>query len=330
MSGVRRRLLLAILNGVELVHTPRVFIDAGDGDDAVTVAHGAADYDVYVLGGDGADALTGAGHLAGGPGNDVLRSTSRPSEPCYKGGCGPSPTVLAGGTGDDVLRGRPGNNVFIGDGDSQTSADPGGGNDVMDGGPGGDTVMYAGRTAPVRVDLTGALQSGSAGEGDRLTGIESASGGQGADVLLGDDGPNNLRGGPGDDTLDGRGGNDGLDGGLGSDTLFGRAGNDALVGDQVGDALYGGPGDDTLWNPVGASLLFARVVHCGGGRDVVFAPQGQLLSGCERVRLGEMWVQPPRRLRDGRLRSVLECRSGLRCEVVVKCGGDRRSLHGAA
>jgi len=29
-------------------------------------------------------------------------------------------------------------------------------------------------------------------------------------------------------------------------------------------------------------------------------------------------VTPPRRWRDGRLRSVLECRLGLRCEAVIK------------
>ena len=284
----------------------------------MTIVRSFNDFNVYALGGPGADALTGGGTLAGGPGDDVLTSTSPVPEICDKYCSATSADVLAGGTGNDVLRGGLGNEVLIGDGDSQTSPDPGGGNDVIDGGAGSDTVVYAGRSAPVRVDLAGTLPGGSAGEADRLTAIESVTGGQGPDVLLGDGGPNGLNGGAGDDTIDGRGGNDRLGGGAGSDTVLGGAGNDELADDGPGDALYGGPGDDTLWNPVGASLLVARVAHCGGGRDTVFMPRGQLLSGCELIRLGDLWVTPPRRLRDGRLRSVLECRAGLRCEVVVK------------
>ncbi len=305
-----------VLNGVAFRLPPRVLIDAGDGDDTVTTG-GYGYEDALVFGGDGADVLTGGGHLAGGPGDDVITSTSVAGAPCDKA-CGTPSDVLAGGSGNDVLRGGLGNEVLIGDGDSSTSADPGGGDDVIDGGPGVDTVVYTGRAAPVRVDLGGTLLSGSPGEGDRLTAIESVTGGQGPDVLSGDDRANRLSGGPGDDTLDGRGDADQLDGGLGSDTLLGRDGDDELIGEQAGDALYGGPGDDTLSKPIGASLLLARVVHCGSGRDETFMPQGQLLSGCELVRLGDLWVNPPRRLRDGRLRTGLRCRAGLRCEVVVK------------
>ena len=307
-----------VLNGVELQLMPAVLLAAGDRDDSVTIARTSNDYNVYALGGDGADTLTGGGNLAGGPGNDVLTSTSPTPEVCDKYCSASSADVLAGGPGNDVLRGGLGNEVLIGDGDSQSSPDPGGGADVMDGGPGHDTVAYSGRAAAVRVDLAGAQPSGAVGEGDRLAGIESVSGGNGPDVLLGDAGPNRLGGGAGDDTLDGRGGNDQLMDGPGADVLLGREGDDELIGEHVGDALYGGPGDDTLWNPNGPSLMIARVVHCGSGRDLVFTPQGQLLSGCEQIRLNDMLVLPPRRLANGRLRTVLECRAGLRCEVVVK------------
>jgi Ca2+-binding RTX toxin-like protein len=306
-----------VLNGVELQSTPAVAIDAGDGDDTVTVVRGYSNDNIYTLGGDGADVVTGAGHLAGGAGNDVVTSTSPTPEYCDRS-CDTPTDVVAGGAGDDVLRGGLGDELLIGDSDSQRSPDLGGGNDVIDGGGGGDVVSYAARHEPVQVDLSGVLLSGSAGERDRLTGVESVTGGPGADVLLGSDAANGLNGGPGDDMLDGRGGNDRLSGDGGADMLFGRAGDDELVGEQQGDVLYGGPGNDRLWNPIGASLLFARVVHCGSGRDVVATPQGQPLAGCEEVRLGDLFVQAPRRLRNGRLRVALSCNAGMRCEVVVK------------
>lgn len=220
--------------------------------------------------------------------------------------------------GDDVLRGGQGSDTFIGDGDSPTSADPGGGSDLMDGGAGADGVSYAGRTTPVRVDLDVGLAPGPLGEIDRLNGIESVDGGRGADELVGDNAPNGIDGGRGDDAIDGRGGNDQLRDGLGSDTLLGGTGSDDLAGGQAGDALYGGAGDDTLSNLAGTSPLSARVVNCGSGRDTVLTPQGQLIAGCELIRLADLHAQPLRRLRDGRLRTRLECRDGLRCEVVIK------------
>jgi Ca2+-binding RTX toxin-like protein len=308
-----------LLNGVELQASPAVAIDAGDGDDSVKAVISYSDYDVSLFGGAGADLLTGGGLLRGGPGDDVLVSTSpEPDLVCDKACSNPPPTVLAGGLGNDVLRGGVGSDVLIGDGESESSADPGGGNDVLDGGPGADIAVYGGRDAPVRVDLTGALPSGSAGENDRLAGIESVRGGRGPDVLLGGDQGDQLDGGAGDDTLDGRGGDDDLIDGPGSDTLLGGAGNDQLSGGQVGDRLYGGPGNDTMFPPLGSSLRVAGVVHCGSGRDLVPMPQSQPLVGCEQVRLDYLLVLTPRRLRDGRLRSVLECLGGSRCEVVIK------------
>jgi Ca2+-binding RTX toxin-like protein len=299
-------------NGFEQQSTPAVVLDAGDADDVVRTGRGYSTSSVYALGGAGADVVTGGGNLDGGPGDDVVTSTSETGEVCEKG-CGTPTDIVAGGPGNDRLRGGAGNDLLIGDGDSATSPDPGGGNDDIDGGPGSDAVNYQQRRAPLRIDLAGG-PSGAAGELDRVAGIESVTGGSGPDVLLGDDGPNVLDGGAGDDTLDGRGGNDLLDGRDGADILLGRAGNDELAGGQGNDVLYGGPGDDVLSSPIGAP----SPLHCGSGHDDVNAPQGQLLSGCERVRLGDLWVQGPRRLRNGRLRTVLECRAGMRCEFVVK------------
>ncbi|NML92614.1 M10 family metallopeptidase [Novosphingobium olei] len=69
--------------------------------------------------------------------------------------------------------------------------------------------------------------------------IENATGGSGADTLIGNDSANTLVGGAGADTLTGNGGNDRLEGGAGNDTLDGGAGDDVLVGgDGVDTATY--------------------------------------------------------------------------------------------
>ncbi|BEV01528.1 M10 family metallopeptidase [Novosphingobium olei] len=69
--------------------------------------------------------------------------------------------------------------------------------------------------------------------------IENATGGSGADTLIGNDSANTLVGGAGADTLTGNGGNDRLEGGAGNDTLDGGAGDDVLIGgDGVDTATY--------------------------------------------------------------------------------------------
>jgi hypothetical protein len=290
---------------------PDVAIDAGDRDDSVTipsvppsdVALGPPQphrslrvgvrTDSEVHGGDGDDSLTGWGRLAGGPGADTLTG-------------GPAGDVLLGGTGDDVLRAGAGADQLIGDGDGEfkASPDPGGGDDTIDGGDGQDLVLYIGRRAGVRVDLA----AGTAGRGDerdRLSSIEDVIGGLGADVLLGDGGPNWLYGDPGDDRLDGRAGNDTLTGGRGTDTLRGGAGDDALNTRERVDRLFGGAGDDTLQ----ASYQPANVLSCGRGSDTIDGePSGQVLDGCERVKmLGvTLSVRPQRRV-GGALRFAWTC-----------------------
>lgn len=85
-------------------------VNAGEGDDAVTVAR-EVPIGVTLRGGPGNDRLIGgAGNdkLIGGPGNDTL----------------------IGGAGNDLLIGGPGNDTLIG----------GPGNDVLRGGPGQDTL----------------------------------------------------------------------------------------------------------------------------------------------------------------------------------------------
>lgn len=312
-----------VLNGVTLQLLRTAVIDAGDGDDAVR----ALSITDVALGGEGADALSGSGTLSGGPGDDVLTSTSPPPPPCNKA-CGSPPDVLLGGPGNDILRGGAASDLLSGDGIAPDRPDPGGGNDTIVGGGGHDIVSYAGRSTPVRVDLSGATGSGSPGEGDLITGVEQVTGGDGDDVLLGNDSDNTLTGGAGNDSLQGRGGDDDLQGQLGADRLRGNDGDDTIDGGQAGDALYGGSGDDLLWNTSGDSLLHARTVHCGSGRDSVARPQGQLLTACETADTGELTVSVrPRRTPSGRLRFDWRCKGGVRCEFTLTVRRRAIDLH---
>lgn len=294
-------------------------INAGDGDDTVTVP---SHYEsvISVQGGDGADTLTGAARLSGGSGPDVLVGGDDPS--CHAKVCDAPSDVLVGDGGDDMLRGGAGDDVLIGDGGmTPASPDPGAGNDVIDGGVGDDIVTYAGRSAGVRVDLADPAPDGGPGERDQLTGIERVTGGDGADLLVGDNAENSLRGGPGDDLLDGRGGDDDIDGEGGVDSVSGGDGDDQIVDGIGGDALLGGAGDDVFVGRITDGLLLARTVKCGAGRDRVSLPQGQLLSGCEDasvsgIRAAIVTVRPGRR-RDGGLRFVATCHEGMRCEMTL-------------
>ncbi len=261
-------------------------VDLGDLDDTFAGTGGRELVPLAVQGGDGADTLTGPGKLEGGPGPDVL--TGSPGE-----------DVLAGGAGDDVLRGLGGRDLLGGDGGSGSAAD----DDLIDGGDGLDSALYAGRPDGVRVDLSDPAPDGHAGERDRLIGIENVAGGRGADVLIGDDGPNNLQGSAGDDRLDGRGGDDWLTDGDGADVLRGGAGADRIAASGAGDRAFGGAGSDSLTAGTDAALdggsgddLFGVLLGntysppaCGAGRDVLAdAPHRgeRIRRDCEVARFG--------------------------------------------
>jgi hypothetical protein len=137
----------------------------------------------------------------------------------------------------------------------------------MDGGPGyGDMVSYEQRTAPVTVDLSTGAPSGEPGEGDTISGFESAAGGAGGDRLTGNKGANDIFG---------NGGNDVLRGLAGQNLLYGGAGRDRLSGGDQGDFFAPGAGLD--W------------ISCGRGGDNVASPvAGELLGPCEY-----MFFAPP-------------------------------------
>lgn len=249
-----------------------VTVNVGDGDDTVDAgAFDARDFTVTFFGKTGADRLIGSRALT----NSFLKS------------------------------GEEGNDVFIGGGrnDHFSAAT---GNDRLDGGAGRDAVSYGFRRAATRIDLA-AGGATSEGESDALRSIEDATGGEGADVLIGTAGANHLRGYGGKDRLEGRAGSDTLEGGAGrggfvtgvdddlllggdgDDRLFGERGNDELFGGREDDRIVGGRGVDRFDAGPGADRLNSidthrELVRCGGGRDAARVDRKDARRGCERVR----------------------------------------------
>jgi hypothetical protein len=193
-------------------------IDAGAGDDQIV----GASIHYQLLGGGGddetqtrprRDRFSPGDVMFGGPGDDVLRGSY-------------AEDVLDGGGGHDELYGAAGaDRVSDGDLDGAPPA-LGPDADLLDGGKGPDTVSYQQRTSSVIVDISDAAPDGEPGEGDRLTGIESIIGGQGADRLVGNERRN---------ALDGQGGRD---------DLRGRARRDTFT--RGGGTISCGSGPDTV------------------------------------------------------------------------------------
>ncbi len=193
---------------------------------------------------------------------------------------GPGDDLLDGGAGPDELNGGGGRDTILGGADSDvvTDGDRTGasgalepGPDVLDGGPGTDLVAYAGRQAPVAVDLLDLAAAGEPGEGDTVRDVEDVMGGNAGDRLSGDDRGNLILGGLGDDVLTGRGGGDTLRGEGDDDTLDGGSGDDALDGFTGLDAFSCGPGRDSVLDPVGGELLEP---HCDSAA-FAFGPYGE-------------------------------------------------------
>jgi RTX calcium-binding nonapeptide repeat (4 copies) len=208
-----------------------------------------------------------------GDGNDSLTTQTGKDYPF-------DPVVADGGTGDDVLTGGDGSDRldggsgadriiggpggdFMSDGDrTGESPQP----DVVDGGPNQpyeeDTVSYEDRTAGVTADLVRGT-GGEPGEGDSLTGFESAVGGAGDDRLIdGDAESGHLSGNAGDDTLIG---------GPGFNVITGGRGDDIIASGPAGNSITGGRGLETY--------------RCSRSVDHIYRPDpGELLGPlCEVI-----------------------------------------------
>jgi acrosin len=143
--------------------------------------------------------------------------------------------TLNSGSGDDlvtvastraetpvVVRSGPGNDTFRVEGFNSPGL---AGAVTFDGQGGIDTLDYSAYTAGVRVNLALGTATDVAGG---VIDIENVIGGQGDDILVGNDQPNVLRGGAGRDILIGRGG---------ADQLLGEADDDILIGGRTAHDL---------------------------------------------------------------------------------------------
>ena len=146
-------------------------------------------------------------NLVGGAGHDTLTGNS-------------SANILTGGRGNDLLIGGPGNDTYVFGLAAAIEADQ-----VTENvNEGLDTLSFAAVTTKVALHLgANSIQPVHTNRTLKLNSpitFENATGGSGADYLIGNSLNNTLIGGPGDDTLNGA---------LGSDLLFGGANNDMYL-----------------------------------------------------------------------------------------------------
>jgi Ca2+-binding RTX toxin-like protein len=231
-----------------------------------TISGLAGDDDIYgyagddwLYGGTGNDYLDGGydnDHLYGGDGSDELH-----------GGAGDD--WLYGGNGSDELYGGAGaDHLYAGSGyDGHGNLLNGGaGADVLHGSDSNDIADYSDSPGAVQVNLGTSKGSGSDAAGDIYYDIESITGSNFDDVLIGSGDFNVLRGG------------------LGADKLFGLGGNDSLIGGQGADYLDGGDGSDKIdYGNSSAGVTVNLMTNAGSGGDA----QGDTLFSIEHVSASE-------------------------------------------
>jgi len=209
--------------------TGTVFINAGGGDDSVTILPIDTGF-------------TAAIEVEGGSGNDTVNAAAIASGLLVNGDAGND--TITGGSGNDTLNG----------GDDDDLLSGGGGNDTINGGTGTDTIAESGDVdftidasslTGVGTDQFSDIEQASLTGGDSantidaslFTGSVTVTAGAGNDTVIGSDN---------DDQIFGDGDNDSLVGGLGNDTLNGGADDDEVFGGEGDDFVLGGAGSDTL------------------------------------------------------------------------------------
>jgi Ca2+-binding RTX toxin-like protein len=217
--------------------TRTVFVNGGEGDDALTLLARDTELASSGLNGDGGDDV-----VSGPDSNDTLTG-------------GEGNDRLIAGKGNDAMLGGAGNDTLVwnqGDGNDRASGDAGNDGAEVNGAP---TLGDAFTLEPV---VNGAVKLRRTNLGlftfDAATERFEVNGLGGNDSLTANDGVGALTllsvdGGAGVDTVKGSDGSDLILGGEGNDVLSGGGGDDRVVGDRGTDTMNGGTGDDTLvWN----------------------------------------------------------------------------------
>jgi Ca2+-binding RTX toxin-like protein len=117
--------------------------------------------------------------------------------------------------------------------------------------------------------IFGKSEIGSSGTFELSQLVNSITGTENADILIGGDQADTIKGLGGNDILQGNGGNDLISGGDGRDTIFGGTGNDLLDGGSGADSLFGEAGNDTLNGGEGNDSL-----NGGEGNDSLNGGEG--------------------------------------------------------
>ena len=297
-NGIMR---LSSVSSSETVHfvdaTGTVVIDAGGGDDSVTILAIDSGFNatIDVRGGSGDDAVNAAAiasgllvngdagndTITGGSGNDTLNGGDDDDQ--LSGGGGND--ALNGGSGNDTSNGGTGTDTLNGgNGDDLLSG--GGGNDTLDGGAGTDTVAESGDVdfdinasslTGVGTDQFSDIEQASLTGGDSantidaslFTGPVTVTAGAGNDTVIGSDNDDQIFGDGDNDSLLGGQGNDTVNGGADDDEVFGGEGDDFVLGGAGSDTVDGENGNDDIRGQAGDDLLVG-----GQGNDTIDGGDG--------------------------------------------------------
>ncbi len=280
------------------VNNQFILVQTGNGDDTVVGSGGGVSY--YTASGNDSIAAGGGGdQVNAGEGDDSV-----------DGGDGPD--QLNGGPGDDTVDGGPGDDA-LSDGSDETDS----GKDQYQGGPGIDRLDYF-TSEPLSIDLDGVADDGRPGEGDNAgTDLEDFNGGPGADILTGNDSPNQIDGGPGDDQIMGLGGPDELIGGPGDDDLDGGNGVDGIEGQGGSDSIRS---RDNAADEVG----------CGSATDTLLADSLDVFSvTCDQSSTGaELKSGNVKLSKKGKAKVKVACpvAEGIDCQVKITANKGKKTV----
>lgn len=253
-------------NGTVLTGVDAISIDAGDGNDRITVRAGilstlATSIDATIIGGAGNDRITG------GDGNDLIFGDD----------------MVLGGNGDDNIVDLLGSNTIVA-GDGRNRITTGDGNDIITGGLDDDRVTDSGGT---NVIATG-------GGDDRVTtgeGDDTLTTGDGDDRITDRGGVNSIDAGEDDNRISTGDGDDTLTTGSGEDRITDRGGINIINTGGGDDRVATGDGADTITTGDGNDRISdrggANTIDTGAGDDRVTIGDGddevELADGDDRL-----------------------------------------------
>ena len=185
--------------------------------------------------------------VEGGLGDDQLRGDA--GNDTLDGGSG-ADTAYGGDGDDDIYGGWGDDEIHVGDGADFVKGGKGddvvhvsgfGGN-ILQGNLGYDTLVFGNSAVDVSLKYGTAYRSDGT---DSFSSFENAITGNGADMVAGTDGANQIFT-DGDDDIFGADDDDYLSGDNGDDTVAGGEGSDVIRGGEGADHIYTGDGPDTV------------------------------------------------------------------------------------